>query len=83
MIIDDILSKYFVFVIHNNATKYITMIFPEIEGKTMCWLQIKRADKRVFVKTKQNGDMFFIRTDAETREITGQELVDYCERRFK
>lgn len=83
MIIDDIVRKYFEDDIHNNATKYITMIFPEIEGKTMCWLQIKRADKRVFVKTKQNGDMFFIRTDAETREITGQELVDYCERRFK
>ena len=83
MLIDDVVRKYFEDDIYNNATKYIKMTFPEIEGKTLCWLQIRKADKRVFVKTKQNGDMFFIRTDAETREITGQELVDYCEGRFK
>jgi len=83
MLIDDVVRKYFEDDIYNNATKYVKMTFPEIEGKTLCWLQIKKADKRVFVKTKKNGDMFFIRTDAETREITGQELVDYCETRFK
>ena len=70
----------FLIIFYSN---YIKITFPEIDGEILCWLQIKKADKRVFIKTKQKGDMFFIRTDAETREITGQELVDYCERRFK
>jgi len=83
MLIDDVVRKYFEDDVYNNVTKNIKMTFPEIEGNTLCWLQIKKAEKRVFVKTKNNGDIFFIRTDAETREITGQELVDYCERRFK
>ena len=29
-----------------------------------------------------NVDYFFIRMDAETREIGGKEMVDYCEKHF-
>jgi len=82
MLVDYIIRNYFEDDIYNNITKYIKITTPKIEGNTLCWLQIKKADKRVFVKTKI-GDMFFIRTDAETREITGQELVDYCDQRYK
>jgi len=82
MLTDDVIRKYFEDDIYNYVTKYIKMTFPEIEGKTLCWLQIQKADKRVFVKTRIGG-MFFIRTDAETREIKGQELVDYCDQRYQ
>ena len=82
MLVDYIIRNYFEDDIYNNITKYIKITTPEIEGNTLCWLQIKKADKRVFVKTKI-GDMFFIRTDAETREIKGQQLVDYCYQRYK
>lgn len=83
MLQDEILREYFYDDAYNIVTKYIKITFPEIEGKILCRLQITKADKRVFVKTNKNMDEFFIRTDAETRMITGQELVDYCDRRFK
>ncbi len=84
MINDEIIRNYFESNIYNNIGKYIKFTFHIIDKKTLCWIQIQKSDIRVFIKNKNNKyDLFFIRTDAETREISGKDLVDYCKERFK
>lgn len=84
MIVDEILMNYFESNVYNNIGKYIKITFPIIDKKTLCWIQIQKSDIRVFLKNKNNKhDLFYIRTDAETREISGKDLVDYCKEHFK
>lgn len=56
--------------------------FPQIDGKTLCWFQIKKSDIKVFLSINKK-DYFHIRVDAETREIEGKQMVDYCDKHFK
>ena len=82
IIVDDIIRKYFLHEIYNHISDYIRISFPVLDGKTLCWLQIKRSTAKAFLKAGKT-EYFFIRTDAETRQIEGKELVEYCERRYK
>lgn len=81
MIVDDIIRKYFLPEIYNHLSDHITINLPQVDDKTLCWLRMKRSDSKVFLQAKKK-DYFFIRTDAETREIEGKEMVDYCEKHF-
>ena len=81
MIVDEIIRKYFQPDIYNHLSDYLKITFPEIDNKTICWLEMKKSDTKVFL-TINKMDHFFIRMDAETREITGKEMVDYCEKHF-
>ena len=81
MIVDEIIRKYFQPDIYNHLSDYLKITFPQIDNKTLCWLEMKKSDTKVFLKIN-NNDSFFIRMDAETREIGGKEMVDYCEKHF-
>src|SRR3989344_672697 len=48
-----------------------------IDGKTVCWINIKPSDFRIFLKMN-NKEMFLIRVDSENRTLEGEKLVDYC-----
>jgi len=77
----DLIKDYFPSSVFNHLDEYFRIYFEIIEGRTVCGVDVFKSDKRVFLKIK-GGDFFYIRTDASTRELVGEEVVDYCERRF-
>jgi len=82
MIIDEIIRKYLPSEIFHQMNQYIRIHFPQYQDKTLCWLEIQKADDGIFIKV-QDDEHFFIRVDAETRQIADRALVDYCRRHFR
>jgi len=82
MIVDDVIRNYFSPEIFNHFSKYISISFPVIDQKTLCWLQMKKADVPVFVNVNRE-DFFYIRVDAETRQISGKQMSDYLLKKFR
>lgn len=81
MILDEVIKPYLPSHIFNHFNQYLSFQFEEIEGKTVLGIHTKPSDIRVFVHIA-NEDIFFVRIDASTRQLTGPELVDYCAKRF-
>lgn len=81
MLIDEIIRKYLPAEIFNHLGRYIRIHFMKAEDHTLCWLEIKKADDAVFLRI-QDDELFFIRIDAETRQIADKALVDYVRKRF-
>lgn len=77
----DLIKDYFPSNIFNHMDQYFQIQFENIGDQTVCGVKVAKSDKRVFLKLG-NQDYFFIRTDASTRELTGEEVVDYCQTRF-
>jgi tetratricopeptide (TPR) repeat protein len=82
MLIDEIIRKYLPSEIFHHLNMYLRIHFMKMDGRTLCWLEIKKADDGVFLKI-QDDEYFFIRIDAETRQITDRALVDYCRKHFR
>lgn len=80
-IVDAIVKPYFPSGIMNRISEYIQISFEEIEGRLLCVLKASKSDVKVFLNVF-GRDRFFIRVDASTREITGEQVVDYCDKRF-
>ena len=77
----DIVKDYFPANIFNHINQYIQIKFEEVSGNLVCGITAIKSNQRVFLKLNK-VDHFFIRTDASTRELVGEEVLDYCERRF-
>jgi predicted HTH transcriptional regulator len=82
MVIDEIIRKYLPSEMYHHLNQYLRMHFPKTMDKTLCWMEIKKADDGIFVKV-QDEEQFFIRVDAETRQISDRALVDYCRKHFR
>ena len=76
-LIDEIIRAFFPPKIFNHLNDYINFEFCTLEGKTVCWIKIKKSDSRVFLKIN-NKELFIIRVDSENRSLEGEKLVDYC-----
>jgi tetratricopeptide (TPR) repeat protein len=81
MLIDEIIRKFLPSGIFHHLNNYIRIHFMKMDDQTLCWLEIKKGDDGVFLKI-QDEEYFFIRIDAETRQIADKALVDYCRKRF-
>ncbi len=77
----DLIKDYFPAGIFNHLNKYLQIIFEKQNDLTICGIKVAKSDKKVFLRLN-NTDRFFIRTDASTRELIGEEIVDYCQQRF-
>jgi uncharacterized repeat protein (TIGR03833 family) len=77
----DLIKDHFPSNVFNHLNSYFHIDFQKIGNLTICGINVVKSDKRVFLKLK-NIDHFFIRTDASTRELTGEDIVDYCQNRF-
>ncbi|NOD36653.1 MULTISPECIES: DUF2196 domain-containing protein [unclassified Ruegeria] len=77
----DLVKDYFPSAVFNHLNSYLQIDFEEIDGLLVCGVRVTKSDRRVFLKLK-GADYFFIRTDASTRELIGEEILDYCEKRF-
>ena len=65
----------------NRIIDYIHISFCDVGEKTICVLKISKSDKRVFLKLNSE-EAFMVRIDASTRQIIGEDLVEYCLNRF-
>ena len=77
----DLIKDYLPSSLFNHLNKYFTISFESIDDLMVCGIMVAKSDQKVFLKL-QGKDYFYIRTDASTREISGEEIVDYCESRF-
>lgn len=77
----DLIKDYFPSGIFNHLNKYFYIGFEEVMDHLVCSITVIKSDKRAFIKLN-NVDHFYIRTDASTRELIGEETVDYCQNRF-
>lgn len=55
--------------------------FREIKKKTVCHIMVRPSKTKVFINYEKKGH-FFIRIDASSRELHGEDVVDYCLKRF-
>jgi len=81
MLVDDVIHRYLEPRIFNHFSKHFAINFERIDGKTLCWIQVKPSGEPAFI-TINKREFFFIRTDAETRQIDGKDMVAYCNSRF-
>lgn len=81
MLIDEIIRKFLPPEIYHHLSAYLRIHFMKMDDHTLCWLEVKKADDAVFV-TVQDDQYFFIRIDAETRQISDKALVDYVRKHF-
>ena len=81
MLVDSIVRVYMPSFVMNRIIDYIHISFRDVGGKTICVLKISKSDKRVFLKLNSE-EAFMVRIDASTRQIIGEDLVEYCLNRF-
>lgn len=81
MLIDEIIRKFLPPEIFHHLIRHLRIHFMQSGDHTLCWIEVKKADDSVFVKI-QDEEAFFIRIDAETRQLSDKALLDYCRKRF-
>jgi len=77
----DVIKDNFPSDIFNHLNQYLKISFEEIEGKLVCGITALKSDVKVFLNLKKK-DHFYIRTDASTRELEGEQIIDYCLKHF-
>lgn len=82
MLLDFVIKKYFPSFIFHRINDYLRISFHEVDSKTVCLIDVLKSDKQVFLKINGN-DIFMVRIDASSRQVTGEDLVQYCFDRFK
>ena len=80
MIIDSVIRKYLPEVF-DTVSMLFHISFPVVSKKTLCRIHILPADRPVFVSTGSE-EIFFIRTDASTRPVSGKTMTHYILKRF-
>lgn len=81
MILDQIVKPFLPVKYFHHFNDYLTIAFEIINGKTVCWIQVQKGDEQAFL-THNKQEHFFVRIDASTRELHGEDIVNYCLKRF-
>ncbi len=81
MIVDQVIKPFLPSKIFNHINDYLTIKFEVVSGKTLCVISVLKSDTQVFLK-KHGKDCFYVRVDATTREIQGEDMANYCVKRF-
>jgi hypothetical protein len=67
------------------ATK-VKLLFPEIDEKEICRVEILPANKPIYIKLADKGgaaqDRFYVRNGNSSREMTGDQAITYIKERF-
>lgn len=78
----ELVKEYFPSAIFNQFNSNFQIKFERVNDRTLCNINVHMSGKRVFLKLK-GKDYFYVRVDASTRELQGEQIIDYCETRFK
>lgn len=81
MIVDQIIKVFFPSNILHHINDYLHINFEKFEEKVVCHIKMIKSDSKVFI-THKKEKYFFVRIDASTREIHGEDIVDYCMKHF-
>ena len=81
MLVDEVVSKYLPNFLLHHLSDHLELTFPTISHSRVCVVAVKPSDQPVFLTSKK--EQFFVRIDASTREITGQDVLNYCHKRFR
>ena len=81
MIVDQVIKTFLPAKIFHHINDYLTIKFDVVKEKTLCVIAILKSDTQVFLK-KRGKDCFYVRVDATTREIHGEDMASYCVKRF-
>jgi len=81
-IIIDAVIRHYLPEIFVSASRNLRISFTELSGKTVCHIHILPSDRPVFVNTGSE-EIFFIRIEASSRNLAGQNLTRYILSRFK
>jgi hypothetical protein len=68
--------------VFNRINDYLKISFHEIGDATVCLVNMYKSKRRVFLELN-NRDIFVVRIDASTRQVIGEDLVEYCLNRFE
>jgi len=79
--ITEVIKDYFPSFVFNMFNNHFEISFEEVDGKNLCLVTVRKSKKRVFLKL-QRKDYFFVRVDASTRELQGEQILEYCDSRF-
>lgn len=64
----------------NSAYSLISISFPKIEEVLICRIDVKfKKDGPIYLKTKGNGEEFYIRRSASTKALKASEIIGYKE----
>lgn len=64
----------------NSAYSLLNLYFPEIDGKTICRIDIEfKKSGAIMMKSKGKGEEFFIRRSASTKSLKPSEMLTYEE----
>jgi uncharacterized repeat protein (TIGR03833 family) len=80
-ILDSLIQPYFPKFVFQRFADYIDLSFLEVQGKTICVINVAASDSRVFLNFK-NESAFVIRVDASNRVLENEEILAYCDLRF-
>jgi hypothetical protein len=74
--LDNQIEKY----LGNSAYSLLEVSFPEIDKKLICSIKVKfKKNGPIYLKSKANGDEFFIRRSASTKALKTSEIIGYKE----
>jgi hypothetical protein len=77
---DNLVQEYF----GNDFTRKFNVDFVEVEGKTICAIEIKeRAAKPVALHNKEKGEEFYVRRFASAKALTLFESLNYIQEHWK
>jgi len=61
----------------------ISMQFIDIEDKKIMKVECKKSSKEIFLKISPKEEEFYIRTGPSNAQLSGSELIEYIEKRFR
>jgi hypothetical protein len=74
--LDNLIENY----LGNSAYSLLELYFPEIEGKTVCRIDVKfKKNGPIYLKNKGGTEEFFIRRAASTKALKPSEIIGYKE----
>ena len=83
---NELIDTYFPPNIRNHQNDYIQIEFKAVEKVKVCVISISKSNSHVFLNLKDNDndkDKLIIRSDARTKKLSGNEMVDYIQKHFK
>ena len=84
--LNELIDTYFPPNIRNHQNDYIQIEFKAVEKVKVCVITISKSNSHVFLNLKDNHkdkDKLIIRSDARTKKLSGNEMVDYIQKHFK
>jgi len=82
MLLDSVILPYFPSFVFNRINDHLKISFHDLGDATVCLVNVSKSKRRVFLGLSKK-DVFMVRIDASTRQVIGEDLVEYCLERFE